>query len=623
MTERNEDNSKESWLRAIMALATLLCYVSIFMGFFPNRAGALGQDYATFLPNLLDGYIWFKVNGAFSIPWFTPSFLGGSLNYVNPQSGYFMMPQFLTWFFDPLSVVQITLILFAGIGFLGFFILLHRVFRLGEGTSLFGATLFLFNGFYSHRMAIGHFGVHPFMLLPWLMIFLMHPLPEDQSRRSFVFLTDCSLAGLVFAYMVQSWFLILIIPAVLSMAGVVLFFDIVGENVKGFWHRLFWGGVAGLLFSASKLVATIFLMVNFSRNQYPLPGAESLTAATSLLFRSLFLSPAFDPGRAEAMTNIQWALGRHEWEFSLTPVPLVILLFSLFPLFGKQGRTFIGRYNRGLPWGRLGAFLLVMTLPIYLNVYGETWNHILKQIPVVNSASSMIRWFIIPLPVIIVAAAWAMDRSSVFASWRWTAAVLAMVGVILINYWTDHGFYHQQDYRPWRIVRDYHRVRSGDRIPVITEIGAYCNAHGRLDQAPIFMGPNDMLVEGRSPLLCYEPLFGYRLETFPVKSLHPGPVFSEKNGVLNLKNPACYVWPETNRCLPGDHFTIDQKAQASAFAHYRPFGFKMPTIQIAANTISLLSIALCLLFLAIRGLMNMFRRAGRIGKRNLQETHVR
>jgi len=27
---------------------------------------------------------------------------------------------------------------------------------------------------------------------------------------------------------------------------------------------------------------------------------------------------------------------------------------------------------------------------------------------------------------------------------------------------------------------------------------------------------------------------------------------------LNLKNPACYVYPKANDCAPGDHFTEDQ-----------------------------------------------------------------
>jgi hypothetical protein len=83
-----------------------------------------------------------------------------------------------------------------------------------------------------------------------------------------------------------------------------------------------------------------------------------------------------------------------------------------------------------------------------------------------------------------------------------------------------------------------------------------------------------------------------------LKTLHPGPALEEKNGILNIKNPACYVWPQANNCEPGDHFTKEQKEAAAAFANYRPFPFLIPTAQKVANWFNVLSLIAVMFFLA-------------------------
>ena len=87
------------------------------------------------------------------------------------------------------------------------------------------------------------------------------------------------------------------------------------------------------------------------------------------------------------------------------------------------------------------------------------------------------------------------------------------------------------------------------------------------------MNRNDLVAYGASQLLCYVPIFGYSLEHFPIKTLRPGPALDEAAGVLNVKNPACYVYPKENLCVPGDHFAVSQKEDAIKFLSYEPFDF--------------------------------------------------
>jgi hypothetical protein len=79
---------------------------------------------------------------------------------------------------------------------------------------------------------------------------------------------------------------------------------------------------------------------------------------------------------------------------------------------------------------------------------------------------------------------------------------------------------------------------------------------------------------------------------FPIESLHPGPILAEQNGLLNVKNPACYLYPKENSCLPGDHFAVAQLTLAQAFANYKPYAFRFPPAQKIANLVTLATLAM-------------------------------
>src|SRR5436853_2933021 len=155
----------------IVSATVLVAYYILFGSYFPNANGRLGHDYMQQLPNLLAGYYWFQNNGLLSIPWFNPAQCGGVPFYADAGHGFYSLPQFLVLVFNPVLAIKITFFFFALAGYFGFYFLLKRRFRIKQSFALLGATLFLFNGFYAHRMMIGH-PFHAFMLLPWLAISL-------------------------------------------------------------------------------------------------------------------------------------------------------------------------------------------------------------------------------------------------------------------------------------------------------------------------------------------------------------------------------------------------------------------------------------------------------------------
>ena len=160
-------------------IATLVLYY-IFSRYLPTEFGTLGHDYSYFMPRLLLGYYWFQQNGLWAVPWFTPGLCGGLPFYANPQSLYYSLPQFATFFTDPLTAVRTTFLLFGALGYAGSYLLLRRVLGLGVPAALFGAVVFAFNGFFAHRLLIGHLTFHSFMLVPWAAFWLLREPPEGQ-----------------------------------------------------------------------------------------------------------------------------------------------------------------------------------------------------------------------------------------------------------------------------------------------------------------------------------------------------------------------------------------------------------------------------------------------------------
>jgi hypothetical protein len=583
----------------IAFVLVLSLHAFVFLDFLPNPNDTMGGDYSFYLPALLDGYIWFHENGLWEVPWFTPSFCGGIFNFPNFTNGYYTVPQFLTFFVDPLKAVRISFVLFAALGFLGFYLLLRRCFALSSLVAFFGATFFMFNGFYAHRIVFGHLGYLTFMLMPLVAFFLLQPLSVKFSRLAQVILNS-TLAGLCFALMLESGLGSLMLPMLLSLVVVCLvhcFSQL--KTTDAFW-RFCGAGCVGLLLSASKLTAMLYLLKNFSRSTYQLPGLENLFETTLIALRSLIISPGFDGERSEAMVNLKWALNRPEWEYSVTFVPFVLLMVWFLSCLKNNAWRACLESSPKQKMQLVGIFCLCF-LPLALNTYSPEWSNLLKQIPLLKTSSVLVRWFALYIPIVILLGMLAMQRTPFLYNNRVPIVVLGMMALAVLNLGVQREYYRSQRYVPEEVVEAYKAIKAGDKTPHIKSIGVYYDDENRM-RMPLHR--NNMLVRGKSQLLCYEPLFGYRLEHFPRKSLSPGPVLKSAEGVLNLKNPACYIWPEPNGCQPGDHFGSQDIARAQEFVAYRPFSFAVTPIQRLANWFSLISLCFVLLFCVIYGAMH-------------------
>lgn len=583
---------REKLLVGCLALAAFVAYAIMFLRYLPDSNGMSGPDYGYFLPQLLAGYFWFEKNGLLSIPWFTPAFCGGIPYYPNMQGMYVSLPQFLTFAFGPIHALQLTFLTFAGAGFAGFYVLLRRAFAVTAWVALAGGVLFLFNGFFVTRFVVGHLTFHAFMLAPLLAACVLAGQGDNGTRRTFD--AWVLVAGLLIGYMVQSGMVHALPPV---MAGVVIFILVHGILFglrAGPFIRLAFAASIALALSAAKLVAALAFMSHFPREMLPLLGYGDMTQVIAIAILSLFVVAPYQLA-ANWTVNNEWyentriILAYHEYDYGITFLPVLIIgvwlgikavrLFRRNPSIGLQRAHIV----------IIAAIGFILVLPLVLNWYDPTWNKFLKQLPYVRNSSTMVRWFSLYILVFILFTALILQRARIAPQIRIATSLLVVAGVVVLNAGADRSYYRQKaEYDLHTIDQAYLAVRKGSPVPAITRVERLrvTNYAGLMRTR----NRNDILVSGTSQGQCYEPMFGHRLEEFPFGPMRTGPTLRASNGLLNIKNPACFVYPKANNCKAGDHFKDGELAAATRFANYQSFEFKLPWWQHVANWLSLITL---------------------------------
>ncbi len=566
----------------------LLALAALWLPFLPNAAGRIGADYELWLPNLLAGTYWHVQNPFWQVPWFNPSLCGGAPFEADPQAAYFSIVQFLAFVVPPLRAVQASFFVYAAAGFLGIFHLARRHYRIGVPAAVMAAALFACNGFFATRVIVGHLSFAPFMLVPAAATCL---LGEAQRGRPAVAreIVRCGSFALIVAVMLEAGMMVLVPPAYLALLMLVAFYVVVADRLSAApLLRLAAGTLLALLLCAGKLAAMLSLLSNLPRDGYPLPGFRNALVTVMNLFAALFWTPV---GRMPTdLVNTAVPFGPHEFSYCIGPVPLVLSVAGLAMLWRRGWRP--GRAQQ-IGLAALGLTLLV---PIAVNTYAPGWNALLKHLPIIRNSSSLLRWFAAYLPLCALFAGLALDGLTGGRrpqSWRIAAfGVLATLGFMVFADRSPYGPEGLGAYDPAPIDAAWRQSAATGAVPPIREIVATLSADGQPDLASLVR--QDGMARGASQLYCYDALFGYRLENFPQGALHAGSIFATTpaggpgGARLNLKNPACYVFPGANACKPGDAFAATDLDRARLFASWKAFPWNKPVWAYLADWVGIL-----------------------------------
>lgn len=427
------------------------------------------------------------------------------------------------------------------------------------------------------------------------------------------------IAGLSIALMLQSGLTTLMVPAGLGIlgAGAIASWRKTGAHFGVFVVRGLLACLMAILICASKVNAGLTFMGHFPRDSYSLPGFASLWDALSFPFLSMVLgSQTMFDWTAMKLVNTQWAVLPHEWAYGFGWAILGIVLFGLVGLWildrakNPQGQTTKASFaalngHRVAQTAALAILLLVLfAIPGLLMWETPGWNAVLKTIPLIKSTSWPFRWICLFIPIICSFGAilWSFgEQSTRDVRVKWFFCLFGVIAVILSMSLENRDFYWdktEQPYKPAQMDQAWQLAREG-RLPAISTIqGAEIRPDGHFKMLPLER--NDFMAQGTSYLQCYNPAYGYRLETEPIGRLQSGSIFKTlKDNRLNLKNPACLIWPDANQCGGlGDEWKTTQSAQAAAFAARHPIDFSVDNRQMIANWATKITLLLSVVFAA-------------------------
>ncbi len=583
---------KKSYLFYIFALIIILAHQIIFQDFFPNKNLLLGHDYASQMPNFIFGKVWFN-NNFLSVPWFTPSFCCGIPFYGDPQSMYYSFQQLIFLFFSPIMSLKLMFLFFSLTSFFGTLLLLNKSFKKNIYISLIAASIFLFNGFFNFRAIIGHVTFLSYTFIPIYCYLVILSFEENHNKPKSIF--HLLISSVVFANFIHSGSGTIMLPIVFSILFIIFIYIYLNEKLK-IIYNLILSFLAGLVISSSKIYASLSFLSNFPR-EYSHMVFNNFYDLVIITFKSLFLYPDISKFNSSVIEGAINKLNVHEIEFGISIVPLLVFMIFLVNL----KKIKFNKFNFIKIISLISMFMIVIfttTINISDNILGTFF----QKFPIVKNNWVNYRFLLVYIIPIIVISSIFIDKLNFKESNLKIFTLFCLTTILLQNYFYNKDYYADQIYDPINFEK-FHQEKEKIKSLKIKNMALILDENKKVI---INYQRNGLFLNELSPILCYQPIFGYNLESLPRKNL----LFNKKNkindnlflytgdpkfikeGKLNFFNPSCFMFPKENKCLPGDVFKKDQINKLNNFLNYKTFEFKMSKMQKFFNYISILSLAL-------------------------------
>jgi hypothetical protein len=579
-------------LVSALYVGTILALILMIIG---RGYPKVGHDYGFFIPRMLDTYLHSKVNGL-AIQWYTANFGAGIPAYPNPQQIQFSLPQFSLFVINPWLALMLSLVSYAVLGFLGFYMFLRDEMGWIGAACVLGASFIVANGFFVEHAIVGHVGFQHFPLLGAILFLAF--------TKRLGFLPAGILIGLIVAMIVnQAGFVVLIIFLLSFLLLLPLLYLIRRELFRPGWYAAsLTGGLSALLLSLSKISAILSFMRFFPRIQTDIYDQTYLQGIAAMvrqlvgfdLAAPYYLLAGINFARITPFFNkirsVQFGLW--EWDIALSPGLIALLILGLgYGLYkGIKSRPNVSQ-NKMIA-------ILILCLGIWFATdltLGQGWLYTLvKPLPLLRSLHVNIRFtsaFVFPLALLGAYVFHLIFRDN---KWRFPAALLVGFSTLVML----------SLYLP--IPEDVH-IRNFN-------INSALPVYAKLDKGWNFTLQNvaeitDMQVfrQEDSNLAFMDPMFGYSGEYFKPKTI-VGPILAVNNGTYNLTNPAGYVFPEENHLQPFDLFRVDQRADVELFINHRQPNLSISTWQKLADVVSFMTLVLSVVYLFIIWIKGIWRK---------------
>jgi len=538
-----------------------------------------GHDYGLALTRLLDTHF-AMISHGLSLYEYSPSFCAGIFNFANPNSGSLSLTQLLVYIAGPEIGIRALYVIASAVGGIGMF-WCGRQSAISTSAALIAAGCFTLSGVFLVKLVVGHLLYYHLLLVPLIAAFLLRATHHFLSGKLLATVACAGVAAMLTSLSIYGGVAGFLLP---FMSSILLLWLMCGglreQLVRSMALFVFYLGLAVIL-SAPKIEASLSLFSNIgNRDFYSIPGF-GFSGLLSYVASALFLIPDADQINT-SMSNATWYMGWHEIYVGLPQLGLVsVVVWVMFKPASLKGLS-VRNY------GRFGTFgiLTLMLLPLALNYYSLLWHGFVKSLPVLGDSSNMLRWTCLYVPAFAMGIGQVFRTIDIFAP---RPAVLVMMMMMLTSWWQysviSQNLLAKENFDPSGILAQWHS--DPDKVLPIKYVGLATNDDGKGGQKVVYAPQFDhMFIKGISNATCYEPVFGYRLEAFPINSIRSGDVMVSQNGAYGLINPSCYVYPKENNCSPGDRFTESQKMQMVNFLERKQFGAEVSIARKVSNVIS-------------------------------------
>jgi len=544
------------------------CLLFIYVQLQPIK-GLIGHDYNHQFARFLIGAAHFSQN-LLDVPHYTASLCAGIPFFADPQSAYYSLPQFFTFFLDPLLASTLTVLIFYVLGYWGTLKLLRDNFQYSETTVHLSALVFILNGFAFSHLLVGHVTHHTFLLFPWLLGFLF-----KTPRRGFDTVRQAAGFSLIITYMFYSGGLHMLV--VFSILTLLLLPYLVKEKIQ---HQQILQFVKFLLMSVGFVALTcsgkLIASVLYSKVFYP----QEMTISSENIFTQVWRYFWFSPSTTALKIKFgRWGFGPWEYVGFVSKITLPALGVFLWLYFRQANAK---RIAFGLGYAALIVFVLLVAT-------GRGGNDLLPFLKHYHNPIKLLGAFIPLLTLVFAFSLHWLEKTRVGVQVCRQASLTAFFFLSILlcaEFAHSADFFVKNKTGVWYKYRPaseaYQDLKSRAMLPSVTLV----NDTRGIDIAG--------LTKGETSLKCYEPLFGYRAEGLKSQVVK-GSVTQVFDGVFNLNHPGCLIYPDYFGCKPWDRIMENEKEKFEQFRAGRTPSWGVPFWQNLLIKINFSFIALLIL----------------------------
>lgn len=513
----------------------------------PDGGWRMGHDYSHYFARIFFGADYFWKNG-FSVPHFTPYLCGGTALFADPQSIFYSVPQFLSFFLPVLVATRLSFAIFYFLGFLFTYRLLRIRFSTRASVAVWGASAFVLNGFAFAHLFVGHITHYPYLLAPGILLALYAREQGLKAWAAHVALVALILiltfyTGGLHVLVVFAGMILICLPSALAYRGEA-------KLRARLILLLITAAIVFCLGTAGQLVASALYSPSFHTGTVDRSGEGIFELLVRYLWFNAYSTP---PG----IPFGQWLFGAWEYVGFVTKWTIPGLFLAL-GWFLRQRRHWPVVILTGF-----SAFLIMVLAS------GQPLNEALPFFRHYHNPLKLLGAFILPL---IVLTALMLEhlaeklplrfRSPYQVQLLWALGFVALGAEYLV--YTEYFIRHPSaaTYRyPKDLIEGIQVSRS---LPAVENI--ITERRGDLESA----------VRGESSLACYEPLFGYRGESLHTQ-VQPGPALLLRENAWNVNHPGCLLYGKALGCQAWARIPAGEKELAERFLANRTVTEWVPT----------------------------------------------